>query len=62
MRLEELGQLKNPMISSGFDPATFRLVLLTQNSKSLFRECLSHIKSASEGICFMEQGAGSFYL
>jgi hypothetical protein len=26
MRLEGLGQLKNPMTSSGFDPAAFRLV------------------------------------
>jgi hypothetical protein len=26
MRLEELGQLKNPMASSGIKPATFRLV------------------------------------
>jgi hypothetical protein len=26
MRLEGLGQLKNPMTSSGFEPATFRLV------------------------------------
>jgi hypothetical protein len=26
--LEELGQLKNPMNSSGYEPATFRLVAL----------------------------------
>jgi hypothetical protein len=26
VRLEGLGQLKNPMISSGIEPATFRLV------------------------------------
>jgi hypothetical protein len=26
VRLEGLGQLKNPMTSSGFEPATFRLV------------------------------------
>jgi hypothetical protein len=26
VRLEALGQLKNPMTSSGFEPATFRLV------------------------------------
>jgi hypothetical protein len=26
VRLEELGKLKNPMISSGFDPDIFRLV------------------------------------
>jgi hypothetical protein len=26
MRLEGLGKLKNPMISSVFEPATFRLV------------------------------------
>jgi hypothetical protein len=26
VRLEGLGQLKNPMTASGFDPATFRLV------------------------------------
>jgi hypothetical protein len=27
VRLEGLGQLKNPMTSSGIEPATFRLVL-----------------------------------
>jgi hypothetical protein len=26
LRLEELGKLKNPMTSSGLEPATFRLV------------------------------------
>jgi hypothetical protein len=26
VRLEELGQLKNPMTSSGIEPATFRFV------------------------------------
>jgi hypothetical protein len=26
VRLEGLGQMKNPMTSSGFEPATFRLV------------------------------------
>jgi hypothetical protein len=29
VRLEGLGQLKNPMTSSGIEPATFRLVLIT---------------------------------
>jgi hypothetical protein len=27
LRLEELGQLKNPVTSSGIEPATFRLVV-----------------------------------
>jgi hypothetical protein len=31
VRLEELAQLKNPMNSSGFDPATFRLVAQSLN-------------------------------
>jgi hypothetical protein len=33
MRLEVLGQLKNPMTSSGIEPATYRLVewCLSQN-------------------------------
>jgi hypothetical protein len=29
VQLEGLGQLKNPMISSGIEPATFRLVIST---------------------------------
>jgi hypothetical protein len=31
MRLEELGQLKNPVTSSGIEPATFRLVAYCLN-------------------------------
>jgi hypothetical protein len=29
MRLEGLGQLKNPMMASGIEPATFRLQVST---------------------------------
>jgi hypothetical protein len=31
VRLEGLGQLKNPMTSSGFEPATFRLAAYCLN-------------------------------
>jgi hypothetical protein len=31
MRLEVLGQLKNPVTSSGIEPATFRLIALCLN-------------------------------
>jgi hypothetical protein len=34
MWLEGLGQLKNPMISSGIDPATFKPVALCLNQLS----------------------------
>jgi hypothetical protein len=34
MRLEGLGQLKNPMTSSGIKPATFRLAALCLNQLS----------------------------
>jgi hypothetical protein len=33
MRLEGLGQLKNPMTSSGIEPVTFRLVAVPQSIK-----------------------------
>jgi hypothetical protein len=36
VRLEGLGQLKNPMISSGIEPATFRLVALYFNHTTTF--------------------------
>jgi hypothetical protein len=36
VRLEGLGQLKNPMISSGIEPATFRLVAQCLNLSSYF--------------------------
>jgi hypothetical protein len=40
MRLEGLGQLRNPMTSSGFEPATFRLVAqcLNQTETVNFRD------------------------
>jgi hypothetical protein len=41
VRLEELGHLKNPMTSSGIEPATFRFVLYCL--KLLYR--VSHLKT-----------------
>jgi hypothetical protein len=44
VRLEELGQLKNPMTSSGIEPATFRLVAWCLNQLR-YRVLLAHVIS-----------------
>jgi hypothetical protein len=45
-RLQGLGQLKNPINSSGSEPATFRLVAVPQATK-LPRDRLKRVKQIS---------------
>jgi hypothetical protein len=47
VRLDGLGQLKNPVTSSGIEPATFRLVALSLNQLR-YRVPYKHIMATSE--------------
>jgi hypothetical protein len=44
LQLERLGQFKNPMISSGIEAATFRLVA----------QCLNQLRYHAPPICFIK--------
>jgi hypothetical protein len=48
VRLEGLGHLKNPITSSGVEPATFRLVTYCLNHSYTCSECLLFLQIASE--------------
>jgi hypothetical protein len=59
VRLEVLGQLKNPITSSGIEPATFRLVARRHVSKSRIEDAVCMTLSVLDYTAFNGEMIGN---